>query len=393
MSLARVYLKPGRSGPTFGRHPWIFSNAIAQIEGEVSNAGEVAVLSEKGQFLGYGLFNAASQIRIRMYSWKEAEPLTKDFWSTKIAQAIGYRHEILKLNRPLDCVRLIFSEGDELSGLTVDRFADTLVVQIGSLGIFTRREMIFEILRERLRPKAIWLRMEPKPSEQEGMPCLDELVWGSLEGDSVTIEENSVKFEVDIRSGQKTGFYADQRDHRRLLSQLAPQKRVLDLCTYVGAFSLECAKAGASEVIGVDSSAFAIHKAREAAIRNEISHVEFIESDVLHFLKSDMDPFDIVIMDPPRLAPSKADKRAALRTYYHWNKEALKKVKRGGIFATFSCSHQIKPEDLYSTLSSVVRRSGRSARIIHQGIQAADHPVSVTCPESLYLKSLVLLVD
>ncbi len=388
----KIWLKSGRSGPTFGRHPWVFEQAIQKIEGEVKAGTTVQVLSERGQFLGWGVYNPQSKIQVRIYSWKEDSLLSDQFFKAKIFEAISFRQDLLKLKGERLCARLIFSEADELSGLIVDRYGSYLVVQITSLSMFERKELIISTLVESLMPAGIVLKIDKHLAVKEGFLGEDKVVYGEIPSAEILIEENEVRYNLNLLNSQKTGFYADQRENRKIAAQFSNGRDVLDLCTYVGGFALNAAKGGARCVVGVDSSDLAITQARKNADLNKLPQVEFVCSDVFDFLSKDSRSFDFVIVDPPRLAPSKSSKHNALRAYYKYNFEALKKLRPGGLFFTFSCSAIITSEDLESVISSVVRRSHRAGRIIHMGAQAFDHPVSTSCPETKYLKSLLLEV-
>lgn len=388
----QIRLLKGRSGPTFGRHPWVFSNALGRPDLPVADGTSVEVLSDRDEFLGYGIYNSKSDIRVRIYSWNQEREIDKKLWFEKIERAIQLRKKVLKLQESTTACRLIFSEGDEISGLVVDQFGDYLVVQITSLAVFKWKAEILEALVEFTQAKGIYLRAEKNILKAEGVAAEDEIIFGSIPDEPIEICENGIFYRIDLKQGQKTGFYADQRENRKHLTTLASGRRVLDLCTYTGSFALHLSKAGASEVVGVDSSGWAIEIAKENAKRNACENISFVESDIFDFCSSEQSQFDLIVLDPPRFAPSRGAREKALRSYFKINSEALRLLRPGGIFVSFSCSHQIGRSDFNSTLASVFRRAGRDAQILYQGGQPGDHPILTACPETQYLKSLVCLV-
>jgi 23S rRNA (cytosine1962-C5)-methyltransferase len=391
--MTSVVLRKGRSGPTFGRHPWVFSNTIDRIEGAVADGEAVKVCGDRGDFLGYGIFNSKSDIRVRMYSWQEEEPISPALWFKKIKTAVEMRRSFLKLDAVTNVNRIIFSEGDGLSGLTVDRFGDFLVAQITSLAIFKHQAEIIRALVEFAHPKGIYLRAEKNILKAEGVEANDGVIYGEIPDAPVEVFENGIRYFVNLKEGQKTGFYADQRDHRLLLGRYAKDMRVLDLCTYTGSFALHALHSGAKEVVAVDSSQPAIEMARANAELNNLTGIDFRTDDVFEFVASEKSMFDVIVLDPPRFAPSKGSREKALRAYFKLNFEALRLLKAGGVFLTFSCSHQINRNDFNSTIVSVFRRSARDCQILYQGSQAPDHPILGACPETQYLKSLLCLAN
>jgi 23S rRNA (cytosine1962-C5)-methyltransferase len=386
----QIYLKSRHCGPALGRHPWVFSDVIEKVEGSPKDGDEVQVFGE-GKFIAKGFFNSKSQIRVRLYSWED-RPLDENFFAEKIKTAIELRRE-LGLMKDKSAYRVLFSEGDGLSGITADRYADFLVLQITSLALYQRRQMFAKILMGLTEPTAIFLKAEKNISTAEGLTIEDEALFGKLPEAPIEILENGVRFEVDLRAGQKTGFYCDQRDNRNAAAAFAKNRRVLDLCTYTGSFALELAKAGAKEVVGVDSSGGAIEQAKRNAELNKLKNVRFEKEDVFDWLKANpAEKFDLVVLDPPRFAPSRGAKEKALRTYFKLNEEALKAVASGGIFVTCSCSGQISREDFASMIAGVARRAKRSVQVLEQRGQAADHPVLTSCPETDYLKCFICKV-
>ena len=389
-NIAKVYLKSRRCGPALGRHPWVFSDVIEKIDGEPEDGDEVKVFGE-GKFIGTGFYNSKSHIRVRLYAWEDRS-LDETFFAEKILAATDLRKELNLMNAD-SAYRLIFSEGDALSGLVADKIGDYLVLQITSLALYQRRAMIAKILENRIRPKGIFLKAEKNISTSEGLIVEDEILFGEVPETPVEILENGIRFEVSLRLGQKTGFYCDQRENRKAAAAFVKNKKVLDLYTYTGAFALHFAKAGASEVIGVDSSRGAIEQAKKNAQLNKFKNVDFQVSDAFEWLKENSnEKFDLIVLDPPRFAPSRGAKEKALRTYFKINEEAMKAVSPGGYLVTCSCSGQISREDFAFMIAGVARRAKRSVQVLEQRGQAADHPVMTACPETDYLKAFICRV-
>ncbi len=388
--LPSLFLKRGSAGPTWGRHPWIFSQALQTPSGKTLDGSEVAVYDDKKVFLGYGIFNSKSNIRVRMYSFSETNRLTEKFFGEKINAAIELRDKILRLT-PESPRRLIFSESDNLSGLTVDQFGNSLAVQFTSLALWMRRDSILKQLQSALPSiKSILLRSSQAMEKLEGFVQADEWVLGNAP-DQLIIQENAVRYELDLERGHKTGFYIDQRDNRALARHFAKGAEVLDLCCYTGGFALNIAAAGAKMVTGVDSSDKAIQSAKRNAELNGLTdNCEFVEADIYDFLETqDAASFDLIVLDPPRLAPNRAAKDRAIRSYFRMNEEALKRLRPGGIFISCSCSGAISPQDFASLLQSVARRLKRDMQFLDQRGPGADHPVFASCPETQYLKCFV----
>ncbi len=390
--IAQIFLRRGKAGPTIGRHPWLFSSAVERVEGKPTLGDEVAIYKvEDSTFLGYGLFNPTSQICARVYSWDESQRLDRDFWKRQLTRAVDLRKKILALG-PHESVRLVFSEADFLSGLTVDRFGDFLSVNFSSAALFTKKAVILELLQELVGVKGMMVRCDRSVAKQEGLEQDDEIV-GALPESDFSILENGSQHMVSLRSGQKTGFYLDQKLNRARVMELSKGRRVLDLFSYSGGFSLAAARAGAERVWAVDSSEPAIELARQSAKLNGCSQVEFFCEDVFDFMRSHQkDRFDLIIVDPPKLATSRKFKNNALRKYFRINEEALKLVEPGGCYFTFSCSGQISRDEFFSMLASAARRAKRDVQILDQVGASPDHPISAACPESAYLKGILARV-
>lgn len=391
-SLPRVTLKPRRALPFFSRHPWVFAGAVGTADPAIAPGDEVAVWSHEGEFIARGLFNPHSNLRVRLYSWESDVPLDAAFWSAKLDDAISLRQAWC----PESC-RIVFSEGDGLSGLTVDRYGDWLMVQVTSLALAQRRELLVELLQAKLQPRGIWLRTEKGIREVEGLEQEDGLIAGEAPPRPLFVEENGVRFGVDVVSGQKTGFYFDQRDNRAAVARYCRGRRVLDLYCYTGGFGVTAAAiGGAREVLGIDSSAAAITLACGNAQLNDVAHIaEFKPADVqqtLAAMRGAGETFDVVIVDPPKFARHRKGADNALRAYRKLNANCIAVTAPGGLLVSCSCSGMVTRDQFHGALAQAALESGRRLQILEDRGQASDHPVSVHCPESAYLKCVVCRV-
>jgi 23S rRNA (cytosine1962-C5)-methyltransferase len=392
MTLPRVVLQPRRARPFFGQHPWVFAGAIAEVVGSPDDGAEVDLYSHAGNFIGRGLYNSRSKIRVRLYSWSPNTSLDRAFFQDRLAAALHLRGPILGLDGPGRACRLVFSEADGLSGLTVDRYDRWLVVQFTSLGMANLRELWNELLVDMVRPEGIYLRTERGIGKLEGLELQDGQLWGSVPEEPVIIEENGLQFLVHLREGQKTGFYLDQRANRQAVALLAPGRCVLDAFCYSGGFGLYCARAGARQVLGVDISEPALALARANANLNGLQTVTFQKSDVfahLAALTQSGQRFDMILLDPPKFARARHAVEEALRGYRRLQSLALRLLDRDGILVTCCCSGLITLEMLLELLSQLAATEQRTVQILECRGQAADHPVNVSCPESNYLKCIL----
>lgn len=386
---ARVLLQPRKARPFYGRHPWVYPGAIASVEGAPADGDVVDLCSHAGNFVARGLYNSHSKIRVRLYAWSAEQALDENFFCEKFAAALHLRGPILNLNGPGRACRLVFSEGDGLSGLTVDRYDRWLVMQFTSLGLALRREMLADLLMELVQPEGIYLRTERGIGQLEGIELHDGLLRGTVPAEPVTVEEDGIKFLVHIAEGQKTGFYLDQRENRRAVAELAAGRRILDGFCYTGGFGLHAARAGATSVFGVDVSEPALLLARENARLNGLSNVAYERGDVFERLESLVqagERFGLVVLDPPKFARTRGAVDDALRGYRQLNKLALRLLEPDGILVMCCCSGLITAEMLDALLAQLAVEERREVQILEHRGQSADHPVAVTCPESAYLK-------
>jgi 23S rRNA (cytosine1962-C5)-methyltransferase len=389
--IPRVVLKPKHAQPFYARHPWVFAGAIAAVTGEPADGAEVELHSSDGDFIARGLFNSQSKISVRLYSWEPDRLLDREFFKRRLESAIHFRHDRLKLGDPAGACRLVFSEADGLSGLVVDRYADQLAVQFTSLALAQRREMFAELLAELVRPKGIYLRTERGIGKLEGLEIHDGPLAGEVPAEPFPIVENGLRFLVNLREGQKTGYYLDQRDNRQAVARFAAGKRILDAFCYSGGFALHTAKAGAAEVVGVDSSEPALALARENALLNGLA-AEFISGDVFDTMAEVQKAgrqFDVVVLDPPKFARAQHALPEALRGYRRLQKLALQLLPPDGILVMCCCSGLINLPMLEGLTAQVAAESKRDIQLLARSGPAPDHPVAVSCLESGYLKCLI----
>ena len=390
-SVSRVILKPRKALPFFSRHPWVFQGAVDRIEGSPVAGDAVALHACDGQFIAWGLMNPASKICVRLYSWDEDQPLTDSFWQTRIDEAVNLRKVLYPQQGTANACRQVYSEADGLSGLTVDRYGEWLLVQLTSLALAQRKEILLEALRKSLAPRGIWLRTEKGIRATEGLELADGLLWGEAPPRPMLIEEHGVQFGIDVAEGQKTGFFLDQRDNRRRAADFARGRRVLDLCCYTGGFGLNClVNGGAAEVVAVDASESALAQARANAERNGVAdRLKTAKQDAfkaLEELERHGEVFDLIVLDPPKLARNRQGIDAALRGYYSLNRFALGLISPGGFFVTCSCSGQISHESFADMLGQAALHSHRRLQLLEVRGPSADHPSSVHCLETDYLK-------
>lgn len=393
--IPRITLKPRRARPFFARHPWVFVTSIGNVEGSPEPGDEVEVYSHEGRFIARGLFNPHSAIRVRLYRWDEG-PLGQDFWSGKLDAAVRLRTESLRLAGPSAAYRVVSSEGDGLSGLTVDRYDRWLVIQFSSLALHTRKEAFVAELLERTSAEGALVRVEKATAAQEGLSSVVADFVGAEPTGPVEILENGLRYWVDIKTGQKTGFFLDQRENRRVVAGYCAGKRVLDLYSYTGGFALNAARhGGASEVLGIESSSVAVEVARHHANLNELANARFEHGDALARLdefRSQGERFGVVICDPPKFARTARGVEDALKAYLNLNRSAVEVVEPGGLLVTCSCSGLVDRGLFADVLGQVSELSTRPIQFLEQRGQAPDHPVSAACLETEYLKCFICRV-
>ena len=387
-----IILKPGREKSLLRRHPWIFSGAVLRVDDEPASGATVDLLSSKGVFLARAAFSPTSQIRARVWTFDD-EPINGDFFRKKIRAAIDLRYK-LPITNYSNAFRLIHAESDGLPGLIVDRYGDVLVLQALTTGAEFWKETIVDILLEETGLTAIFERSDADVRELEGLPSKVGILRGHLSSFIFPITEHGLKFNVNLAEGHKTGFYLDQRDNRLRVRELARDRDVLDCFCYTGGFTVNALAGGAKSVVAVDASASALALGRENASGNghPPQRQEWIEGDVFHLLRKFRDEgraFDMVILDPPKFAPTSAQAEKAARGYKDINLLAFKLLRAGGILVTFSCSGGVDATLFQRIVASAALDAGVEATIVAHLSQAADHPVALHFPEGAYLKGLV----
>lgn len=389
---ATLILKPGREKALRRLHPWIFSGALQRIEEEPAPGGTVDVLSSGGEFLARASYSPASQIRARVWTFQD-EPVDADLFRKRIRAAQAMRQR-LQLASQSDAYRLIYAESDRIPGLIVDRYGDVLVLQSLTTGSEFWKEILADLLLEETGAAAIYERSDADVRELEGLPPRTGILRGTQHSTRVIITEHDLKFHINLESGHKTGFYLDQRTNRLRVRQLARGKDVLDCFCYTGGFTLNALAGGAASVLSVDSSADALALAKENLALNDLpaGRANFIEGDVFQVLRKFRDEnrsFDMIILDPPKFAPTALQAERAARGYKDINLLAFKLLRPGGTLVTFSCSGGISADLFQRIVAGAALDAGVDAQIIEQLSQAGDHPVSLHFPEGAYLKGLV----
>ena len=389
-----VNLKPRHALPFFKRHPWLFAGAIRSVRGNPEPGEAVVLYSNEGEFIAHGLFNPHSQIRVRLYSWNEQVPIDREFWKTRIQSALQLRSSLFGENNDVTAYRLINSEADGLSGLTVDRYDRWLSVQFTSFAIAQRQTQIIELLCELVQPAGIVLRTEKGTLDAEGLEIADGLLFGEPPPRPLLISEHGLKWEVDLTEGHKTGGYLDQRDNHRELARFVKGHRVLDVFCYTGGFGIGALFWGeAAEVLAIDSSEPALALAQRNAELNSVGERWRSErSDAFKALERLRDAgelFDTVVLDPPKLTRTRAALPQAMRAYHSLNQLAVSVLKPGGLLVTCCCSGLVGHEAFQQMLADVAIQSERAIRTVEVRGAAPDHPVSPFCPENDYLKCYI----
>jgi 23S rRNA (cytosine1962-C5)-methyltransferase len=391
ITLPRIILKRGKEKPVLRGHPWVFSGAVAKVEGEVfpGEAGEV--YSQGGQFLGRGHINPRSQIIVRLLTQKKDE-LGEEFFRGRISRAVVFRKDWSR--GKTNAYRVINGEGDFLPGLIVDRYKETLVLQCLTAGMDRLKEMLINLLVKELRPQSIYERSDVATRNEEGLAESSGLLYGKDIPEWIEIEEQGCRFRVNVKKGQKTGFYLDQKENRFSLRELSKGKKILDCFSYTGAFSIHAASGSAKEVTLIDSSEEALAIAEQHFRLNRLEKVPHrsIRGDVFEIMRG-LDPgYDIVILDPPPFAKKKGHLPSASRGYKDLNLWAFRLLNQEGLLFTFSCSHHMSWDLFQKIVFSAALDSGRSVQLIGRMGHPFDHPINICHPEGEYLKGLICRV-
>jgi 23S rRNA (cytosine1962-C5)-methyltransferase len=391
--LNKLILKVGREKSLKRRHPWVFSGAVAKVQGTPASGETIEVWSATGELLAVAAYSPESQIVARVWDWK-ARAIDAAFFAERIARAVTQRRELLD-GAASDALRLVHGESDGLPGVVADRYGDTVVVQLTSAGADRWREAIADALLEAGGAKRIWERSDAEVRELEGLAPVTAALRGAGEPTRIAVAENGLKYEIDLEHGHKTGFYLDQRDNRQRLRALARGRDVLDAFCYSGGFALNALAGAAKSVTAVDSSADALKLARSNGELNSLARAEWLEGDVFQMLRRFRDQarsFDLIVLDPPKFAPTAAHAEKAARAYKDINLLAFKLLRPGGLLLTFSCSGGV-PADLFQKIiAGAALDAGVQAQIIERLGPGADHPVALNFPEGDYLKGLICRV-
>jgi 23S rRNA (cytosine1962-C5)-methyltransferase len=388
--MLQVYLKKDRDFPVQRGHPWIFSGAVESVEGSPEVGGVADIFDAKKTWLARGLYNQKSQIRVRVLTWQQ-ETIDGDFFARRFQQAFALRHR--HLSATTNAYRVANGEGDFLPGLIVDRYDDFLVCQFFTAGMALFKDDIVEALSGCGAFKGIFERSEGRVGSEEGLAPSVGVLRGEAPPETVAIEENDHKFLVDVRRGQKTGFFLDQRDNRVFLSKVARDRTVLNCFSFSGAFSVYAFGAGAKEAVSLDSSMPALELAEKNLELNGFADApgEILKGDAFAYLKEIDRKFDLIVLDPPSLAHRRTDLDAATGGYKFLNLHALKHLNPGGMLLTFSCSQHLSIDLFQKVVFGAAVDARRKVAVIKRLSQPLDHPFSLHHPEGEYLKGLALI--
>lgn len=392
---ARLVLKKDRERPVLHHHPWLFSGAIMDQDGDPEPGATVEITNSRGEFLAWGAYSPTSQIRARIWSWNPNQRINSDFFQDRLERSISFRNQI---GYDHSMRRLVHAESDGLPGLIVDQYGEVLVIQVLSAGIEFWKDEIVTQLADLVNPTGIYERSDVEVRTLEGLNQRTGILFGSIPGDLLSMEDDGFNYRIDYRKGHKTGAYLDQRLNRQWVGAQCAGKSVLDCFSYTGGFSLHALRNGAKSVTLIDNSAEVLKLARKQIEANHLdqSDIEYTQGDVFKVLRGFRDrgmSFDVIVLDPPKFAPTASLAQRAARGYKDINLLAMKLINRGGLLATFSCSGGISRDFFLRVLSGAAHDAGVNARIqIHMG-QSMDHSVNLRFPEGTYLKGFAIRVD
>ena len=387
--MAKAILHKGKEKRALSGHPWIFKSDIAHVAGAFQPGDIVDVTADNGQFLARAMYNPYSQIALRIMTWKD-EPVGEDFIRARVKRALSYRRRFADMR---SC-RLIFAESDGLPAFIADSFSDVIVIQSLALGIEPYKQVIVDALCDALKPRGVWERSDVPVRELEGLPQVTGLLRGEVP-DRIEFFENGLRFLVDVREGQKTGYFLDQKENRAAIAPFAAGSRVLDCFTHTGSFALHAAQYGALDVTGVDVSGHALETAAGNAALNNIK-AAWREANVFDFLRGEQTKgslYDMIILDPPAFTKTRAAAEGALRGYKEINLRAMKLLSDGGYLISCSCSHHVEPSAFYNMLASAARDVHCQLRLIETRTQGRDHPILLASPETQYLKCAIMQIQ
>ena len=381
---SKVYLIPGKEKRVYSRHPWVFRSDIHHTEGPCAPGDVVSIYSDKGRFLAKAFYNPNSQIALRILTWQDEE-IDRAFIFRRVHDAVEYRRTFADLR---SC-RLIFAESDRLPALIADVFGSTVVIQCMSLGMERFKQDVIDAIVEEIHPDGIWERDDIPVRKLEGMEMKTGLLYGNVP-DRVEMTENGIRFLVDVKEGQKTGFFLDQKENRAAIAPFVKNKKVLDCFTHTGSFALHAAHYGAADVTGVDISDYACEFATENARLNGFGdNVRFIAANAFDLLSEQSkagQKYDVIILDPPAFTKTRSAVESALRGYKEINLRAMKMVVPGGYLVSCSCSQHVTPDLFKKMIQDAAYDARVSLRQVEFRSQGKDHPILPSAPETEYLK-------
>ena len=388
-NLPIVHVVNGRQKKLLQGHPWVYGNEIERVEGEIEDGGLVTVVDFRGRYMGTGFYNSKSLITVRLLTHRQEE-ITDELIASRVKAACDYRRFVM--NRPgTDSCRLIYGEADRLPGVIADRFGGVIVLQVLALGMERFTQTIADALLACEKPDCLLLQNDDAIRRKEGMECFTRVLYGTLPEENI-IHENGVKLAVDVLGGQKTGYFLDQKDNHLFVRQFCTDARVLDCFSYIGAFALNAAAAGAKEVTAVDISEAAVQLIEKNAALNG-ADITAVCANCFDFLRAQVkagEKYDVVVLDPPAFTKAHANMASACRGYKEIALSAMRLLPAGGVLATHSCSYHMPEEVFVNTVLSAAQDLHRQVRVITLRRQDIDHPVLAGYPESHYLKSLWL---
>ena len=391
-----IILKKGKEKAVLHRHPWLFSGAVERVKGKPANGEIVRLVDAKDAFLAYGFYNDQSRVALRLLEWDENTEVNEQWFREKVVAAIKSRSHILESGNTNTC-RLIFSESDYLPGLIVDKYAGHLAVQVLTTGIEKMMPVIIDELNRLLKPESIFDKSDASSRTHEGLETQNMVLSGNHPPERVEVVENGIIYNINIAEGQKSGFYCDQRENRKIVASYANGKKVLDCFSYSGGFTLNSLQNGAASVMAVDSSVLAVDTLKENIALNQFDteKVTTVVSDVnkqLRKLREEGELFDVIILDPPKYAPSRSALDKASRAYKDLNRNGMLLLHPNGLLATFSCSGAINMETFKQVIAWAALDAGKQVQFIYQFCQPEDHPVRASFAEGEYLKGLLCRV-
>ncbi len=391
----KIILNKGKDKAAWQLHPWVFSGAISAALGKPQNGDIVSVYNIEDEFIAYGIYNGNSRVAVRLLEWDPSQEINEQWWRNRVSKSVNNRLSLLHDTN--NTVRLIFAEADFLPGLIADKYADFISVQVHSAGIEKVKDIIVDQLVQLLKPKGIYERSDLKSREYEGLPDTNGILYGAVPPEFVDVIENGIHYQVNIVEGQKSGFYCDQRENRAITARYAKDKTVLDCFSYSGGFTLNAFREGAKSITSVDSSGLAIETLKNNIRLNgfDSSKHTAVQSDVNKYLRElgeQGEKFDVIVLDPPKYAPTRSALEKASRAYKDLNRRGLMLLNSGGLLATFSCSGAMDIDTFKQVIAWAALDAGKEIQFIYQYCQPEDHPVRASFPESEYLKGLLVRV-